>query len=145
MAPGIIGQMIKFNLLCTNDHRFEGWFSNNDAYDEQASERKILCPICGSRRVEKAPMAPAIASSAGRNKESNTEADPLTQLNELRTYVEANAEHVGERFPEEVRKMHYGEIKKRNIYGDASDAEARDLVEEGINVARIPWVQRHNS
>ena len=90
-------------------------------------------------------MTPAIASSAGRNKESNTEADPLTQLNELRTYVEANAEHVGERFPEEVRKMHYGEIKKRNIYGDASDAEARDLVEEGINVARIPWVQRHNS
>ena len=56
-----------------------------------------------------------------------------------------DAEHVGERFPEEVRKMHYGEIKKRNIYGDASDAEARDLVEEGINVARIPWVQRHDS
>lgn len=90
-------------------------------------------------------MAPAIASSAGRSKESDTETGPLTQLKELRTYVEANAEHVGERFPEEVRKMHYGEIKKRNIYGDASDAEARDLVEEGINVARIPWVQRHDS
>jgi len=142
--------MIKFHLLCANDHRFEGWFSNNAAYDEQASERKILCPVCSSREIEKAPMAPAIASSARRHKESNhkeneTGAIPLTQLKELRSYVEANAEHVGERFPEEVRKMHYGEIKTRNIYGDASDTEARDLAEEGINVARIPWPQRHDS
>ena len=135
--------MIKFHLLCANDHRFEGWFSNNAAYDEQTSERKILCPFCSSREIEKAPMAPAIASSASRHKESD--ANPLTQLKELRSYVETNAEHVGERFPEEVRKMHYGEIKKRNIYGDASDTEARDLAEEGINVARIPWAQRHDS
>lgn len=137
--------MIKFHLLCANDHRFEGWFSNNAAYDEQTSERKILCPVCSSREIEKAPMAPAIASSARRYTESNTGSDSVTQLKELRSYVEANAEHVGERFPEEVRKMHYGEIKKRNIYGDASDTEARDLAEEGINVARIPWTQRHDS
>ncbi len=142
--------MIKFHLLCANDHRFEGWFSNNAAYDEQTSKHKILCPVCSSREIEKAPMAPAIASSTSRHKESDrkeseTTADSLTQLKELRSYVEANAEHVGERFPEEVRKMHYGEIKKRNIYGDASDTEARDLAEEGINVARIPWAQRHDS
>jgi len=148
--PGIIQRMIKFHLLCANDHRFEGWFSNNAAYDEQTSKHKILCPVCSSREIEKAPMAPAIASSTSRHKESDrkeseTTADSLTQLKELRSYVEANAEHVGERFPEEVRKMHYGEIKKRNIYGDASDTEARDLAEEGINVARIPWAQRHDS
>ena len=90
-------------------------------------------------------MAPAIASSAGRHKDSDTDANSLTQQ-ELRSYVETNAEHVGERFPEEVRKMHYGEIKKRNIYGDASDTEARDLMPKKASPSpAFPWTQRHDS
>ncbi|MEZ5648358.1 MAG: DUF1178 family protein [Alphaproteobacteria bacterium] len=136
--------MIKFDLLCPKEHRFEGWFRNNAEYDSQKAGRKIACPVCASRRIKKAPMAPAIAGTR-RSDKTDPSTDSLTQLKELQTYIESNAEHVGERFPEEVRKMHYGEIKKRNIYGDASDSETRELVEEGINIARIPWLPRHDS
>jgi hypothetical protein len=130
--------MILFDLRCARDHVFEAWFRNSASFETQAKAGEIACPSCGSRRVEKAPMAPRIGKGAG-------EAEMRRQLQELRAKVESNCDYVGDRFAEEARRIHHGEIAKRDIYGEASDGEARELQEEGIEFARIPWLPRHDS
>lgn len=153
--------MILFDLKCSQGHRFEGWFRNNDAYEQQVASHALTCPICGDVQVEKAPMAPRIAKS-GRSRdeappvpapgsppdvagaEQAQQADMLRALRELRRQVEANAEHVGERFAEEARKIHYGETQSRAIYGEASQEQAEKLQEEGVAIARIPWIPTGN-
>ena len=124
--------MIRFSLTCTQDHRFEGWFRSNDDYKAQADNGLLSCPMCDSREIRKAPMAPAVSTSDRQ--------DNLRKLvDKMRKHVEATADHVGEQFPSEARRIHYGEIEPRAIYGEASLSEARDLVDEGIPVAPLPW------
>jgi hypothetical protein len=125
-------------------------------FDEQSSHGKLLCPMCNSRAVTKAPMAPALSTKVGQSKRVLRSDPPAAQstpsttkgqeelhkmrqfMTGLRKYVEQNAEYVGPKFPEEARKIHYGEADDRHIYGEASLEDAADLVEEGIDVAPLP-------
>lgn len=140
--------MIKYELKCRKEHVFEAWFYDSATYDKQAAGGKVVCPVCGSRKVTKAPMAPRIAKSKSEraaeraSQESQQKAVMMKALRELREHVEKNADYVGDKFAEEARKIHYGETDERNIYGEASKDEAKELAEEGIDVALIPWLRR---
>lgn len=130
--------MIVYTLTCQNAHAFEGWFGSSTAYDDQAASGKLVCPICDSKKITKAPMAPAVAGT----KKSAVAADELKKMRQfmtgMRQYVEKNADYVGKDFPEEARKIHYGETDARHIYGETTLEEAADLVEEGIDIAPLP-------
>ena len=142
--------MISYNLVCSDGHEFEGWFKNSAAYDEQANAGALTCPICGDARVTKAIMAPAVKTSVTKAKgravvDVKTKPVPAPDRQKVhqfvagfRKFVEENAEYVGNRFPEEARKIHYGETEERHIYGESTLAEAKELIEEGIDVAPMP-------
>jgi hypothetical protein len=130
--------VIVYNLRCRNAHEFEGWFRDSAAFDEQSKGGKLACPVCDSRKVQKAIMAPAV-SGAKKSAVTETEAKKMRQfMTGLRKYVQDNADYVGPKFPEEARKIHYGETEHRHIYGEATIEEAKELVEEGVDVAPLP-------
>ncbi len=139
--------MILFQLKCDHDHEFEGWFRDSAAYEEQSSGGELCCPICGSDKVGKALMAPRLRTSrqketAAENRQKAAIAEATHKaLSELRRQVETNCENVGVGFAEEARKIHYGETEKRGIYGEATLKEATELVEEGIDVQALPWIE----
>jgi hypothetical protein len=146
--------MILFDLKCAKGHDFEAWFRDGGAADRQIAGRKVACPICGNAKVAKAPMAPRIGKGGGKGGDKPgappTEMVAMSakirgELAELRAKVEANCDYVGDRFADEARKIHYGETDPRGIYGETSKDEARDLAEEGVEFARIPWLPRHDS
>jgi hypothetical protein len=123
-------------LLCPDcEHRFEAWFSNAAAYDEQAERGLIDCPACGATRVTKAIMAPAIGGKAA---EIDKAAAAMALMRAMTAKVKATAEPVGERFAEEARRIHYGESEERPIWGQATSEEAEQLRDEGIEVAALP-------
>ena len=153
--------MIRYNLICDQRHEFESWFANSAAYDKQAKRGLVSCPLCGSAKVEKAIMAPRL----GRTDKSGPIMAPAEEtapapapaeaptpvamispqerefrkkLKELRDHLTANAENVGNKFPETARKMHYGETEHRSIYGEASPEQAEELHEEGIEFHALP-------
>jgi hypothetical protein len=131
--------MILFSLRCASDHEFEAWFRDGDGFDAQQKAGEITCPHCGDAQVEKAVMAPRI----GRSRDKAAPISPAQMraaLVELRRQVEANCDYVGERFAEEARRIHHGEIDPHGIYGEASADESRELAEEGISFGRIPWI-----
>lgn len=152
--------MIRYTLNCNKGHSFESWFADSGAYDKQARRGLVTCPHCGSAKVEKAIMAPRLSSTARKRKASvNTPDAPAadtmqgnqpvammspqekefrTKLKELREHITKNADDVGQKFPEEARKMHYGETEHRSIYGVASPDDAKELAEEGIAFHPIP-------
>jgi hypothetical protein len=152
--------MIRYNLRCERGHAFESWFQSSSAYESQEKRKLVSCPTCGSVKVERAIMAPQIVSKKGRDiappapAASPDVADvaaptamPLmmaqerelrAKLKELRDHIVKNADNVGERFPNEARKMHYGDIEHRPIYGEASPEEARSLIDEGVEVSPLP-------
>lgn len=131
--------MIVYSLHCSEGHSFEGWFSSSGAFDEQDAEGKLVCPVCETRSVSKAPMAPSLGASIGERRSAPAELRKARQfMTGLRKYVEQNADYVGPKFPEEARKIHYGETEERHIYGEASLQDVKDLVEEGIDVAPLP-------
>ena len=142
--------MIRYALNCDQGHEFESWFPSSSAYDKQAKRGLLSCPQCGSGKIDKAIMAPRLS---GTNRETLPEAaapkNPVamlspqereirTKLKELRDHLTKNADNVGQKFPEEARKMHYGEIEHRSIYGEASPEEAKGLAEEGIEFHPLP-------
>ncbi|HEX3500572.1 MAG TPA: DUF1178 family protein [Stellaceae bacterium] len=131
--------MILFALRCAADHEFEGWFRDGATFDRQSAGGKISCPQCGDKSVTKAPMAPRVAR-ARNAAAAPSPAELRKALQELRRHVETHCDYVGERFAEEARRIHYGESDPRGIYGEASDDDAKDLAEEGIEVNRIPWL-----
>jgi hypothetical protein len=157
--------MIRYSLRCERDHAFESWFQDSGAYDTQVRRKLVSCPVCNSVKVEKAIMAPRIVGKKGRSRaepapqpttpaaSTETAAAPpqtstplmmaqerelRTKLKELRDHIVKNADNVGESFPAEARKMHYGDIEHRPIYGEASPDEARALIEEGVEVSPLP-------
>jgi hypothetical protein len=152
--------MIRYSLRCERGHAFESWFQSSAAYESQEKRKLVSCPSCGSVKVERAIMAPRIVSKKGREiappapaasvapaEITTTESTPLlmaqerelrAKLKELRDHIVKNADNVGERFPNEARKMHYGDIEHRPIYGEASPDEARALIEEGVEVSPLP-------
>jgi hypothetical protein len=158
--------MIHYNLRCKKGHAFESWFQSSSAYEQQERRKLVSCPVCGSTDVERAIMAPQIVSKKGRDSAPSNSlpepagvpapaAEPISpsastpllmaqerelraKLKELRDHIVKNADNVGERFPNEARKMHYGDIEHRPIYGEASPDEARALIDEGVEVMPIP-------
>lgn len=134
--------MIHYELVCPDGHAFEGWFRSSADFEDQARAGRIACPQCGSAAISRAPMAPRIARGAKRAEAAAGQARPPQELVEamrkLRRHVEANAEYVGPRFPEEARKIHYEEAEPRGIYGEASREEAKALKEEGVDVQALP-------
>jgi len=131
--------MILFTLRCAAGHEFDGWFRDGDGFEAQQKAGEIACPECGDTQVEKALMAPNIARSHKKGPPISP-AQMRAALVELRHQVETNCDYVGERFAEEARKIHYGEVDPHGIYGEATAEESTELKEEGITFGRIPWV-----
>jgi hypothetical protein len=148
--------VIRYTLVCDHRHSFESWFADSAAYDKQRKRKLVTCPQCGSANVDKAIMAPQIASTKKRRAAapeavataqpdkapvamlSPQEKEIRQKLKELRDHLTQNAEHVGPKFSEEARKMHYGESEHRSIYGEASPDDAKKLAEEGIEFHPLP-------
>jgi hypothetical protein len=143
--------VIRYALICDQNHAFESWFADSAAYDKQTKRGLVTCPQCGSAKIEKAIMAPQLANTKKRSKATVTSApaEPVAMLSpqetelrqklkEIRDHLTKNSEHVGPKFSEEARKMHYGEIEHRSIYGEASPDQAKELAEEGIEFHPLP-------
>ena len=144
--------MIRYALVCQQAHDFESWFPSSEAFEDQRSRNLVTCPVCGSALIEKQIMAPSVLDKKAPYSEQTahtTTAQKLTVLDEkeqnlrhflhsLHEHVQKHSEHVGERFPEEARKMHYGESEQRSIHGQANAEEARSLLEEGIEFFPLP-------
>jgi len=139
--------MIKFTLECEAGHDFEGWFGNSKDFEAQVQRNLVSCPVCGSLKVEKALMAPSVSTSRTKAKiqekinvatVNKSRQAMFAELKKMRDKITANAEDVGEKFPEEARKIHYGESEERGIYGEASPEDVKDLVEEGVKIAPLP-------
>jgi hypothetical protein len=158
--------MIVYELRCSAGHGFEAWFRNSLAYDQQHASHQISCPICGDAGVSKAPMAPRIGRSdrnirdaeresrEGQVRQTQPSAEQfnpeqlrlvLSKIAELNQHIASTCDYVGKSFPEEARKIHYGETEHREIYGEASPSEAAELREEGITIATVPWIRRNDS
>ena len=137
--------MIKYRLMCEADHEFEGWFRDSADYDTQAGNGMIDCPSCGSDEIRKAVMAPAVARREGSRKErlAAVQQDMARAVLRARDYVEKNFDYVGDKFPEEARKIHYGESQERGIYGEASGKEVKELMDEGVDIAPLPGVKKN--
>jgi hypothetical protein len=160
--------LIRYTLTCGAAHSFEGWFRNSEDFDLQCGRELVSCPVCGSTEVQKSLMAPAVSTSrakaarqvadapdvepASKAAPAPTEAsqqtalvsvDPkhreiLEGLKSLRQKIVENSDYVGKNFAEEARKIHYGETEERNIYGETSGDDAKELLEEGIAVLPLP-------
>lgn len=154
--------MIVFKLACSKDHEFDAWFRDGAAFDAQRAKGAVTCPECGSTDVRKAIMAPRLnrgddAPGAHRQAEPKPSAPQAVTaatgrqrefvrlMTALREHVEKTCDYVGDKFAEEARRIHYGEVERRDIYGETTLSEAKDLLEEGIEVAPIPGLPRRDS
>ncbi|WP_431320568.1 DUF1178 family protein [Rhizobium sp. YTU87027] len=135
--------MIRYSLRCENAHEFEGWFSESADFDRQVASGFLTCPVCNSTSISKLLMAPSV-STARKKDEMQTLAmdtmrrDAFQKLKEAVATIKANSEDVGTRFPEEARKIHYGESDARGIIGQTTMDEAQALLDEGIEIAALP-------
>lgn len=147
--------MIKFSLRCEEGHEFEAWFASGDAFEQQKANGELCCPACNSSDVDKALMAPRISksprtepqfsNSAGTDSTSQSlttstglSPESLSMLRELKKRIVDDAEYVGPKFAEEARRIHYEETEKKGVWGEASLEDARDLIDEGIEILPIP-------
>ena len=130
--------MIKYSLICDQDHNFEAWFSDSSTCDSQLEKSKVDCPLCGSKRITKSIMAPNIPSKSSQNIPKSDVKKVEMVMNKIKKHVRDNYEYVGDKFPDEARAMHYKEKDQKDIYGETTIEEAKDLIEEGINVQPLP-------
>lgn len=157
--------MIHYQLRCSQDHQFDGWFKDSAGFDRQAGAGLVECPQCGDTRVNRALMAPALSKArpvvdAAGKPEAPVPVKPdaphtvagaglpdhvRAALQRMRAEVERNCDNVGPAFADEARRIHRGESERRGIYGDSTPEQAEALAEEGIEVARIPWLPRADS
>jgi len=154
--------MILYQLRCADEHSFEAWFRDSASYDLQARSGDVECPYCGSTDISKAPMAPHIGSSTPHgDAESATDITDIKNMDErratevaqqildavgrIRGYAEENFEDVGEDFADEARKIHHGDSPERGIYGKATEHDAEELEDEGIDFVRLPGAPRRDS
>lgn len=152
--------MIHYQLRCDDAHEFDGWFDSSAGFDRQAERGLVECPVCGSRKVERALMAPAVATRDAPEPRPPASV-PVQQvlppeppsgvpiparlfamLQRMRAEVEKNCDYVGPAFAEEARKIHGGEVEPHGIYGETTPEEAEALAEDGIEVHSLPWVPR---
>lgn len=148
--------MIRYALVCSQKHEFDAWFNDSAGFDRLSEAGEVVCPVCSDTSVRKALMAPAIGGKApadgGKAKEGDqaTEKEAGTELVSeadrkmlaIRREIERTHEYVGNRFAEEARKIHFGEVEHRGIYGDATKEQARELVDEGVRFTPLPFSSR---
>ena len=135
--------MIKYNLICRCGKTFESWFSSSNEYDVLRKKKLINCIYCNSTLVKKSVMAPNLFSKTNKiSKTNKLERKIKKQLVELRKYIEKNCKNVGDNFPQEARSIHYDKKTSKGIYGRATPEETAELLEEGIEVATIPWANK---
>jgi hypothetical protein len=135
--------VIRYALSCSDAHEFEGWFSESADFDRQVASGLLTCPVCGSSSVSKLLMAPSVATARQKQALQTLAMDAaqkqaIAKFKEAVAAIKANSEDVGTKFPEEARKIHYGEADARGIMGQATPTEARALIDEGIEIAAIP-------
>lgn len=133
--------MIRYALICGQDHGFEGWFGSSDDYDDQQARGLVECPVCASRDVRKQIMAPAVAGTKRRGEPDLTpevRSMVMEAMGKVRQHVEDNFDYVGDSFASEARAIHEGTSEDRGIYGEASPQEIRALTEDGIQIAPLP-------
>ncbi len=137
--------MILFDLRCAEDHEFEAWFRDSASFEAQSAASEITCPVCGGSDVVKALMAPRLALRRTGDAKQAEDGMAIRVLEELHRHVRDNCDDVGDKFAEEARKIHYGEAEKRGIYGEATNAEARELTEEGVDIHQLPHLPRQDA
>ena len=132
--------MIKYALTCDREHGFEGWFGSSTDYDDQQDRGLLECPACASKAVRKQIMAPAVSGTKRTAPEARrpSQAMMMEAMGKLRRHVEETFDDVGDAFAKEARAIHDGKAEQRGIYGQATSAEVRDLVEDGVPVAPMP-------
>ena len=136
--------MIRYALACDQDHAFEGWFSRSSDFDDQSARGLVECPVCGSRGVRKQIMAPAVAGAKKRGEALPADvagakrAMMMEAMARVRAHVEETFDYVGDSFAREARAIHDGKSEDRGIYGEATPAEVKGLVEDGVPVAALP-------
>lgn len=137
--------MIRYALTCERDHAFDSWFQSAEAFERLRSSGHVTCTACGSVRVEKALMAPAVMPSRTGEGLAKPASDVEKALADMRRQIEENSEYVGLNFAAEARAIHDGDSPTRSIYGEARSDEARRLIEDGIPVAPLPFVPRNRT
>jgi len=134
--------LIKFTLRCEREHGFEAWFRSNDDFDTQNRRGLVECPHCGSAKVAKALMAPAVSTGRKREKLAlalgEEQRKALEAIKEMARKVREEADYVGDKFAEEARRIHFGETEARGIYGEATPEEAKGLAEDGVTFMPLP-------
>lgn len=132
--------MIRYALACDQDHEFEGWFGASGDFDDQSARGLIECPVCASKAVRKQIMSPAVSGTKHRNRETSPQAREVMMeaMGKVRRHVEDNFDYVGDTFAAEARAIHEGKSEERGIYGEATPAEVKKLVEDGVPVAPLP-------
>jgi hypothetical protein len=137
--------MIVLNLQCHDSHPFEGWFDSTEDFDRQAESAQVSCPMCGNTHVSRLPSGPMVKRSADTNASGPQMMAPgMAEMMRAMAEMAKNSEDVAERFPEEARRMHYGETEPRSIRGQATLDETRELLEEGIAVLPVPFPAKAN-
>ena len=142
--------MIKFDLICENEHIFEASFDDSSSFEKQKKKKLIECPLCSSSNISKSVMAPNISNKSSSSIKINREKNKLfsnynKQINKIKSEIEKNFTYVGKKFPEEARKIHYGEAKDKSIYGEATEKESQELVDEGISLVRLPFSKKEKN
>ncbi len=133
--------MIRYPLLCEHDHAFEGWFGSSGDFEDQQARGLLECPMCASKAVRKEITAPAVTGTKRTSREptpAQTQAMMMEAMQRVRRHVEENFDDVGDAFAREARAMHEGKAEGRDIYGEATPLEVRELIEDGIQVAPLP-------
>ena len=138
--------MIKYNLICHNNHEFESWFSNSGEFDKLKNKRLLECIYCSSKKIKKSIMAPMISNLKNKNKQirfvNKDFNNEKNKLLELRNYIEKNFDYVGKDFSKKVREVYYDKKTKKAIYGTATYKEREELADEGIDLLSIPWISK---
>ncbi|MFC7291296.1 DUF1178 family protein [Hirschia litorea] len=138
--------MIKYALCCIGEHEFEAWFPSSDAYDDQVKAGLVECPVCGSSKVSKQIMAPAVRDSgrkSGRPTTPNSDSMPTPEdiervASKVREHIAKTHSYVGDKFADTARAMHYGDVETRSVWGEATPEEAKSLADEGVSAVPLP-------
>ena len=135
--------MIKYNLICRCGETFESWFSSSNEYDVLRKKKLINCIYCNNTSIKKSVMAPNLFSKSNKViTKTKLEKKIKKELLNFRRYIEKNCKNVGNNFSQEARRIHYDKKMSKGIYGKASAEETNELIEEGIDVATIPWIDK---
>ena len=140
--------MIKYNLICDNEHEFESWFSDSLKFEKLKKKKLLECIYCSSKRIEKSIMSPMISNSNNLDLPNNEFEKELLKekkrLVQIRKYIEKNYEYVGKNFSKKVREIYYDKKNKKTIYGTTTLKEREELAEEGIDLLSVPWIEKDN-